>query len=71
MRTRWKELTPQKRRIIAVVVVLEIVSMIFAWRDLSARGDAEVRGTKRLWRLVMLANPGNSVVYWLVGRRSA
>jgi hypothetical protein len=69
MRTRWKDLSPQKKRFLAVVVVLEIISTIFAFRDLGDRSDADLRGTKRAWRLVMLANPGNSVVYWLVGRR--
>ncbi|MBV9413282.1 MAG: hypothetical protein JO148_16945 [Acidimicrobiia bacterium] len=69
MRTRWKDLSPEKKRIIVVVVVLEIISTIFAFRDLSDRSDADVRVSKRFWRLLMLSNPGNSVIYWVAGRR--
>jgi hypothetical protein len=62
--------TRRQKLIIAVVVPLEVVSAIFAWRELSQRDDADVRGSKRFWRLFMAMNPGNSVLYWLFGRRS-
>jgi hypothetical protein len=62
-------LTRRKLILIAIVVPLEIVSAVFAWRDLRSRSDDELRGPKRFWRLVIVANPGNSVLYWLLGRR--
>jgi hypothetical protein len=40
-----------------------------AYRDLARRPDAAVRGPKLLWRIVMGVNPGNSIAYWLIGRR--
>jgi hypothetical protein len=57
------------RRILVPVVALEIVSAVLAWRDLSHRSDASVRGPRRLWQGLMLANPGNSLLYWVAGRR--
>jgi hypothetical protein len=42
---------------------------VLAWRDLDRRSEDQVRGTKRLWRLLVSINPGNSLFYWLVGRR--
>lgn len=50
-------------------VAAELVSAAFAWRDLSRRDDAQVRGPRTLWRIALLANPGNSIGYWLIGRR--
>jgi hypothetical protein len=46
-----------------------IVSGAFAWRDLSRRPDERVRGPKRAWRVFITMNPGNSIFYWLFGRR--
>ena len=54
----------------AVVVPLSVVSTVFAWRDLSQRDDRQVRGSKTFWRVFMLLNTGNSLLYWLFGRRS-
>jgi hypothetical protein len=62
--------TRRQKLVIAVVVPMEVVSAVFAWRDLSQRGDGEIRGSKRFWRLFMAVNPGNSLLYWLLGRRS-
>ena len=45
------------------------VSAALAWRDLNRRTPAQIRGSKRLWRILLTLNPGNSVLYWLLGRR--
>ena len=58
-----------KTLLLAPVVAVEIVAAIFAWRDLTQRPDAAIRGPKKLWRIALLANPGNSVGYWTIGRR--
>jgi hypothetical protein len=55
--------------VIATLVVLDLVAATLAWRDLKRRSESEVRGTKRLWHVLILANPGNSLAYWLVGRK--
>jgi uncharacterized membrane protein YozB (DUF420 family) len=59
----------RKWALAAIVVPFEIWVAVLAWRDLDDRTDDQVRGTKYLWRLIVLINPGNSVVYWLWGRR--
>jgi hypothetical protein len=33
------------------------------------RSDDQVRGRKNLWRVFITVNPGNSIVYWLAGRK--
>jgi len=40
-----------------------------AWRDLNRRPPTQVRGSKRFWRVLIALNPGNSVLYWIFGRR--
>ena len=58
-----------KTPLLAGLVAVEIVAAALAWRDLGARSDEQIRGTKAIWRAVIVANPGNSLVYWLIGRR--
>jgi hypothetical protein len=58
-----------KQPLLAGLVAIEVVSAVLAWRDLGARSEEQIRGTKTIWRAVILANPGNSLVYWVVGRR--
>jgi hypothetical protein len=55
--------------VLTTIVVFQIVSCALAWRDLAARSDERVRGRKNLWRIFITVNPGNSIVYWLAGRR--
>jgi hypothetical protein len=59
----------RKTRLLAAVVAAEIVAAIFAWRDMDRRADDAVRGSRKFWRIVMLANPGNALAYWAFGRR--
>jgi hypothetical protein len=60
----------QKRLVVMVVVPIQVFLAVLAWRDMSRRTDAQIRGTRRLWRVVVLLNPGNSLLYWLLGRRA-
>jgi len=55
--------------VVMVVVPIQVLMAVLAWRDMSSRSDAQIRGTKRLWRVFVLLNPGNSLLYWLLGRR--
>jgi hypothetical protein len=57
-------------RIVAAVVVVQAVSATLAYRDLAHRPDEAVRGPKLFWRMVVPLNLGNSIAYWLFGRRS-
>jgi hypothetical protein len=55
--------------LLSTLVAAEVVSAAFAWRDLNRRSDDRIRGRRNLWRAIILANPGNSIMYWAVGRR--
>jgi hypothetical protein len=64
---QWKPSRP----VLTVLVVLHIVMTAITLRDLSRRSDAELRGPRWFWRLFTPLNTGNSVLYWLIGRRSS
>jgi hypothetical protein len=55
--------------VIVALGVAASASAARAWRDLNRRSPAQIRGSKRLWRVLIALNPGNSVFYWLFGRR--
>jgi hypothetical protein len=57
------------KQLLAGIIGLEIVSAVLAWRDLSRRRDDQVRGNKKVWRVFIVVNPGNSLAYWAFGRR--
>jgi hypothetical protein len=59
-----------QRLLVGVIMPIQIVFAVLAWRDLSRRADEQVRGKKKFWRVFVTLNPGNSVAYWLCGRRS-
>ncbi|HEV7654612.1 MAG TPA: hypothetical protein VGP36_07735 [Mycobacteriales bacterium] len=55
---------------VAVPIALAgTVAGTLAWRDLNRRTPEQVRGSKRFWRVLIALNPGNSLLYWLFGRR--
>ncbi len=67
--TAKKPLTPKRLAVFAVILMVELVFATFAWRDLRNRTEDQVRGNKRVWHVAILANPGNSIAYWLIGRK--
>jgi hypothetical protein len=60
-----------KHLLFGTLVAAEIAAAVFAWRDLARRSGDQVRGKKNMWRVFMVLNPGNSLIYWVFGRRGA
>lgn len=56
-------MTFHRKRLLAVIVPIQVVLAVIAWRDLAARSDDHVPGKKNIWRATILLNPGNSVFY--------
>jgi hypothetical protein len=54
---------------LAALALAGTVSGTLAWRDLNRRSAGQIRGSRRFWRVLIAMNPGNSVFYWLLGRR--
>jgi hypothetical protein len=62
-------MSANRKRLLAVLVPIQVLLAILAWRDLGRRTDDQVRGQKRFWRVFVTINPGNAMAYWLFGRR--
>jgi hypothetical protein len=63
-------MTAKRKTLVATILVpIEVILAVLAWKDLARRTDEQVRGNKRMWRWFIAVNPGNSMVYWLLGRR--
>ena len=60
--------SPRQRWLAAVLIAVSLGVVAVAERDLHRRPDTQVRGDKRLWRLVCL-NAVGAVGYLLWGRR--
>jgi hypothetical protein len=63
-----KARSPQQRSVAAVLIVISLGVVAVAERDLHRRPDTQVRGDKRLWRLVCL-NAIGALGYLVWGRR--
>jgi hypothetical protein len=60
--------SPEQRSLAAVLIAVSLGLVAVAERDLHRRPDTQVRGDKRLWRVVCL-NAVGAVGYLLWGRR--
>jgi hypothetical protein len=67
--TQWVARRRLSPKLIAVLVLAHLVVTTLTWRDLGERSDTQVRGSKRVWRVVTALNMSNSAAYWLFGRR--
>jgi hypothetical protein len=63
-----KPRSPRERSLAAVLIAVSLVLVTVAERDLHRRPNGQVRGDKRLWRVVCL-NAIGAVGYLLWGRR--
>lgn len=44
----------RKRLLVTIIVPIQVVLAVLAWRDLAGRTDDDVRGKKNFWRAVIL-----------------
>jgi hypothetical protein len=60
--------SPAQRWLAAILIAISVGLVAVAERDLHRRPDAQIRGDKRLWRIVCL-NAIGAAGYLLWGRR--
>ena len=66
----FKEMSPPQQVATIASIVLSLAVVTAAQRDLHRRPDDDVRGDKRLWRLLCL-NALGALAYFRWGRRAA
>ena len=68
-RRRWKDLTPQQRRMVVVGGIVQITLQMLALRDLRRRPAELVRGPKWVWLPATSINFFGPIAYFVLGRR--
>jgi hypothetical protein len=51
------------------VLVVHAAVTAYTWHDLNRRSDAEVRGSKRVWRIASGLNTLGTLAYFTLGRK--
>jgi hypothetical protein len=67
-RGRWNELSPARRVVSIVTVLIQVGLLVAALIDLRGRPAEQIRGNKRLWTLVVFINWVGPISYFLFGR---
>jgi hypothetical protein len=67
-RKRWKEMPPARRAASIIIVPIQVGLLVAALIDLRRRPAAQIRGSKRLWTLVVFINWVGPISYFLFGR---
>ena len=67
---RFSEYSPPQQLLLSVLIVVSLLIVGAAERDLQRRPSERVRGSKLLWRLICL-NALGSAAYFRWGRRPA
>jgi hypothetical protein len=65
--SRWKPSRP----VLVALLLLHVVVTAVTLRDLSQRNQDQIRGPRWFWRVFTPLQMGNSVAYWLVGRKNS
>jgi Phospholipase_D-nuclease N-terminal len=68
-RKRWSELSRRERSTIGAAIALQLSLLTAAQIDLLRRPAKEVRGDKRLWRVVSFLNFAGPLAYFAFGRK--
>lgn len=66
---KWSELSPKARKLIIVGGIAQVALISIAHADISRRTPEQVRGPKRMWRLLTLINFAGPIAYFVAGRR--
>lgn len=66
---RWSELSRRQRSFIAGATTVQLSLSAAALVDLQRRPSEQVKGPKRLWRMLAFVNFVGPIAYFLFGRR--
>jgi hypothetical protein len=65
---RWQDLSPQQRAGTILMTVLQLALLVAAQADIARRPEEQMRGTKKMWRLISFINYFGPIAYFLFGR---
>lgn len=68
-KSRWSDLSPGLKGLIIGLGIVQVGMIGVAHGDISRRPESEIRGPKRLWRLLTLINFAGPAAYFVYGRQ--
>jgi hypothetical protein len=68
-RKRWSDLSRAERSVIGAAIALQLSLLTAAQVDLTRRPAKQVRGDKRVWRVVSFLNFVGPLAYFAFGRK--
>ena len=66
---RFSDLPPARKALVVATGIVQVTLFVAAQVDITRRSASELRGSKRLWRLLMFVNVVGPLAYFLWGRR--
>lgn len=66
----WKKLTSSQKKFAVGALGVHFLIVGITHRDIMMRPDEQIRGSKRMWRLLTTANSMFSPIYYAIGRRT-
>ncbi|MFA1551534.1 PLDc N-terminal domain-containing protein [Actinomadura chokoriensis] len=66
---RWSELSRRERSFIAGATTVQLSLLAAALVDLQRRPQDQIKGSKRLWRMLTFINFAGPISYFLFGRK--
>ncbi|NJP04352.1 MAG: PLDc_N domain-containing protein [Chloroflexaceae bacterium] len=70
-RKRWEELSTKQKGFILLLGVVQVTLLLAALADLRKRPSSQIKGSKRLWNLVVFINFVGPLAYFLFGRKKS
>jgi hypothetical protein len=67
-RRRWRDLTPSRKAVTVLAVIIQLALAGVAWADLARRPATEVNGPKWRWAVVIAINFIGPITYFRWGR---
>ncbi|WP_396277090.1 hypothetical protein [Glutamicibacter creatinolyticus] len=68
-KNRWKDLSPARRAALVGLAAVQLLLQGFALRDLAARGQHRINGSKKLWVAATFINFAGPLAYLRWGRK--
>jgi drug/metabolite transporter (DMT)-like permease len=66
---RWKDMSPAQRAATVVGSIVQVSLLAAALWDIAHRPEAEIKGSKGMWRAASFVNFVGPIAYFLFGRK--
>jgi len=66
---KWSDYSEHSRRLMVAAGVVEVVLLVAALIDIRRRPAGQIRGSKRMWTVLVFVDIAGPIAYFTFGRR--